>query len=115
LNITNKMDSLRVKTIADSDESAIRTLDAARELAPKIRATADEIEQGRRLPPHLVGEMQRAGVFRMAMPWAWGGPVPVAAIMDFGHTSPQMVMPIGCRAAIDPRTKHVSIMEAGVT
>jgi alkylation response protein AidB-like acyl-CoA dehydrogenase len=60
--------------MTDSDESAARTLDAARELGPKIRAAADEIEQGRRLPMHLVREMQRAGVFRMAMPRAWGGP-----------------------------------------
>src|SRR5229473_528278 len=58
----------------DSDEGATRTLNAARELAPKIRAAADEIEQGRRLPLHLVREMQRAGIFRMAMPRAWGGP-----------------------------------------
>jgi len=58
----------------DSEESAIRTFDAARALGPKIRAAADEIERGRRLPPHLVQEMQRAGVFRMAMPRAWGGP-----------------------------------------
>ncbi len=58
----------------DSEENATCTLDAARELGPKIRAAADEIEQGRRLPMHLVREMQRAGVFRMAMPRAWGGP-----------------------------------------
>jgi len=58
----------------DSDESATRTLNAARELGPKIRSAADEIEQGRRLPMHLVREMQRAGLFRMAMPRAWGGP-----------------------------------------
>jgi alkylation response protein AidB-like acyl-CoA dehydrogenase len=58
----------------DSDDSAIQTLEATRELGPKIRAAADEIEQGRRLPMHLVGEMQRAGMFRMAMPRAWGGP-----------------------------------------
>jgi indole-3-acetate monooxygenase len=56
------------------DKSAIRTLSAARELGPTIRGAADESEQGRRLPIHLVREMQRAGMFRMAMPQAWGGP-----------------------------------------
>ena len=45
-----------------------------RELGPKIRAAANEIEQARRLPLHIVREMQRAGVFRMPMPRAWGGP-----------------------------------------
>jgi len=58
----------------DADESATRILDAARELSLKIRAAANEIEQGRRLPLPLVREMQRAGIFRMAMPRAWGGP-----------------------------------------
>jgi muramoyltetrapeptide carboxypeptidase LdcA involved in peptidoglycan recycling len=41
--------------------------------------------------------------------------LPLVANMDFGHTSPQMVMPIGCRAMIDPGKKRVSILEAGVT
>jgi len=57
-----------------SNASAIRTLDAARELGPKIRSAAAEIEQGRRLPMHLVQDMRRAGIFRMAMPRTWGGP-----------------------------------------
>ena len=60
--------------VPDSRQTANRTLDAARELAPKIRAATSEIEQGRRLPMHLVREMQRAGMFRLAMPQAWGGP-----------------------------------------
>lgn len=60
--------------MTDSDDTAARTLAAARELGPTIRAAADEIERGRRLPMHLVREMQRAGMFRMAMPRAWGGP-----------------------------------------
>jgi alkylation response protein AidB-like acyl-CoA dehydrogenase len=49
-------------------------LEAARALAPQIRAAANEIEKGRRLPLHLVRAMQRAGVFRMPMPRSWGGP-----------------------------------------
>jgi alkylation response protein AidB-like acyl-CoA dehydrogenase len=60
--------------MADSQQSAIRMLDATRALGPQIRAAGDEIEEARRLPMHLVREMQRAGIFRMAMPQAWGGP-----------------------------------------
>jgi muramoyltetrapeptide carboxypeptidase LdcA involved in peptidoglycan recycling len=40
--------------------------------------------------------------------------MPVVANMDFGHTSPQMVVPIGCRAMIDPGTKRVSLLESAV-
>src|SRR4051794_31788225 len=49
-------------------------LEATRALAPRIRAAADEIEQGRRLPLPLVQALKDAGVFRMPMPRAWGGP-----------------------------------------
>ena len=72
-NIADRIDSAAVKTATDTDTSVIRTLGAVRELDPKIRAAANEIEQGRRLPLHIVREMQRAGVFRMSMPRAWGG------------------------------------------
>jgi hypothetical protein len=41
--------------------------------------------------------------------------IPVVANLDFGHTSPQMVLPIGCRAAIDPQAKRVAILEPAVT
>jgi indole-3-acetate monooxygenase len=68
------MNHVPMKPAVDRDERSTRTLDAVRELAPKIRAAAAEIEQGRRLPLHIVEQMQRAGVFRMAMPRAWGGP-----------------------------------------
>jgi hypothetical protein len=43
-------------------------LEAAQALAPQIHAAADEIEQGRCLPPPLVQAMKQAGVFRMPMP-----------------------------------------------
>lgn len=36
------------------------------------------------------------------------------SVREFGHTSPQMVIPIGCRASIDPETKRVRVLEAGV-
>jgi muramoyltetrapeptide carboxypeptidase LdcA involved in peptidoglycan recycling len=40
--------------------------------------------------------------------------MPVVANMDFGHISPQMVIPIGCRAMIDPQAKRVAISEPAV-
>lgn len=49
-------------------------LEAARALAPQIRAADDEIEEGRRLPLPLVQAMKQAGIFRMPMPRSWGGP-----------------------------------------
>jgi indole-3-acetate monooxygenase len=70
---TNSVPSKEAPT-PESKEAASRTLSAVRELGPKIRAAANEIEQARRLPLHIVREMQRAGVFRMPMPRAWGGP-----------------------------------------
>src|SRR5258708_40248387 len=73
LKIADEMDLLSTKTVT-RDERSTQTLDAVRELAPKIRAASDEIENGRRLPLHIVEQMQRAGVFRRAMPRAWGGP-----------------------------------------
>ena len=45
-----------------------------RKLAPKVAARADEIARLRRLPADLVAELKAAGVFRMPMPAAWGGP-----------------------------------------
>ena len=69
-----QMNQVAMRPLVERDERSPRTLDALRELTPKIRAAAAEIEQGRRLPLHIVEQMQRAGVFRMAMPRAWGGP-----------------------------------------
>lgn len=67
------MNATTANGIADSGPGAIDTFDAVRALVPRIRAAADEIEKGRRLPLTLVREMQQAGVYRMSMPRAWGG------------------------------------------
>jgi indole-3-acetate monooxygenase len=49
-------------------------LHAAIALSPKIRASAETIEQARRIPMPIVEALKDAGVFGMAMPLAWGGP-----------------------------------------
>src|SRR5262245_21023065 len=43
------------------------------DLTEQIRAAGDEIEAARRLPPEIAAAMQKAGVFGMSMPRAWGG------------------------------------------
>jgi indole-3-acetate monooxygenase len=48
-------------------------IDAANALAPQIRASADEIEQSRRLPSALVDAMAQAGLFRLWIPRSLGG------------------------------------------
>src|SRR5262250_2247013 len=48
-------------------------LEAARALAPRIRARAAEIEAGRQLPPDLVLDIANAGLFKVAVPEAEGG------------------------------------------
>jgi alkylation response protein AidB-like acyl-CoA dehydrogenase len=46
----------------------------ARALHDAIRAEADRIERERRIPDGLLAALGDAGVFRIAMPRAWGGP-----------------------------------------
>ena len=39
---------------------------------------------------------------------------PVVADMDFGHTSPMFMLPLGCRALIDAKRERFEIVEAAV-
>src|SRR6266851_188397 len=59
---------------AEIDQTTHPILEAARGLAPQIRAAAPAIERGRRLTPEIVQALKDAGVFGMTMPRAWGGP-----------------------------------------
>ncbi|WP_306300408.1 MULTISPECIES: acyl-CoA dehydrogenase family protein [Streptomyces] len=46
----------------------------ARALAPRLRERSEEMENIRRLPSDVVELLRGTGVFRMAVPRAWGGP-----------------------------------------
>ena len=48
-------------------------LAAVIELQPAIREASNQIEKERCLPPVLVQQLKRTGVFRMTMPRSWGG------------------------------------------
>jgi indole-3-acetate monooxygenase len=43
-------------------------------LAPTIRAAGNEMEQTRRIPPHLAQAMKETGVFGMVLPRSWNAP-----------------------------------------
>ena len=62
-------------------------LHAARALAPRISALAEETERGRRLPAELVSAFAEAGFFGMCVPKDLGGPeLHPAAIVDVVET-----------------------------
>jgi alkylation response protein AidB-like acyl-CoA dehydrogenase len=74
-----------------------------RGLGPQIRGAADWIERERRLPDALVRSLQAAGVFRMPMPHAMGGPeldpitqMRVIEELSFHDGSTGWVAMIGC-------------------
>jgi alkylation response protein AidB-like acyl-CoA dehydrogenase len=52
---------------------AIKLMDAAKALRPRILAERERIEAGRRLPEQLVQELAHAGFFRIFLPTAYGG------------------------------------------
>jgi muramoyltetrapeptide carboxypeptidase LdcA involved in peptidoglycan recycling len=40
--------------------------------------------------------------------------LPVVANVDYGHTSPLGVLPLGCRARVDPTRRTIAVVEPGV-
>src|SRR6476660_6368457 len=62
-------------TRIDRDQPANRpgVLAAVRALTPMIRAHADAIERGRRLPPRVFAELLEAGMFHLLAPRRFGG------------------------------------------
>ncbi|PYE51173.1 S66 family peptidase [Deinococcus yavapaiensis] len=48
--------------------------------------------------------------------WEFGREdLPIVANMDFGHTSPQLTLPLGAKVVIDPTKATVDVLEAGVS
>lgn len=41
--------------------------------------------------------------------------MPVVADMDIGHTAPMMTLPLGCRVAVDPVQRSVTLLEPAVS
>jgi indole-3-acetate monooxygenase len=52
------------------DDSPV--LRSAIELGPRIRASGDEMERIRRIPPEIAQAMKDAGIFGMVLPRSWG-------------------------------------------
>lgn len=40
--------------------------------------------------------------------------LPLVANVDYGHTSPAGVLPLGCNARIDPVNRTINVVDAGV-
>jgi alkylation response protein AidB-like acyl-CoA dehydrogenase len=57
----------------NDDALGAAALAAARALAPRLRAAADDAERDRRLPPALVRDLVAAGLFQLCVPRALGG------------------------------------------
>ncbi|XYI01699.1 acyl-CoA dehydrogenase family protein [Sorangium sp. So ce1128] len=55
------------------NEDAAKVLQAVRDLAPTISSRSAEIEEARRLPADLLGQLKAAGCFRMFLPRSHGG------------------------------------------
>ncbi|MEV5986794.1 acyl-CoA dehydrogenase family protein [Streptomyces sp. NPDC052051] len=57
-----------------TDLTAEEILARARAVAPRLRERAEDIEENRQLPADVVELLRGTGVFRMAVPKAFGGP-----------------------------------------
>jgi indole-3-acetate monooxygenase len=75
----------------------------ARSLAGYLREKSDDIDAARRLPPEVAARLREAGMFRLMMPKAWGGPelspaeqVEVIEQLAMANSSAAWCAMIGC-------------------
>ena len=64
----------QARAASGAAETGADILRATRALTPMVRAEAEAIEAGGRLPEKVVSSLKEAGVFRMTMPRSLGGP-----------------------------------------
>src|SRR5262245_52210355 len=67
------MDHAPLTNTSTTASSSLTPLEAARQLAPQIRAAADDIEKNRELPRALFEAIADAGLFLIAVPREVGG------------------------------------------
>lgn len=65
--------------------------------------------------PMGYSESAKEALRQVIMERTAGFDFPVISDMDFGHTAPQFVLPIGCRARIDSDAEIFSILDAAVS
>jgi muramoyltetrapeptide carboxypeptidase LdcA involved in peptidoglycan recycling len=41
--------------------------------------------------------------------------MPLVANLDYGHSSPMGVLPLGCRTRVDPQAQSIRVLEPAVT
>jgi muramoyltetrapeptide carboxypeptidase LdcA involved in peptidoglycan recycling len=64
--------------------------------------------------PMRYSEQQKEDLYRVLLERTEKYSFPILAEMDFGHTSPQFTIPIGCEARLDSQQEHFEISEAAV-
>ncbi|MEU0032255.1 acyl-CoA dehydrogenase family protein [Streptomyces sp. NPDC006335] len=72
MSLTEVVDS--TSAVTETPLTAEEILARARALAPRLRERAEDMENERQLPADVVELLRGTGVFRMALPKAWGGP-----------------------------------------
>ena len=65
--------------------------------------------------PMLYGSEEREQLREVILERTRAYDFPIIADMDFGHTSPMLTLPVGCRALIDTGRERFEIVEAAVS
>lgn len=65
--------------------------------------------------PAYYSSAEKQDLHRVILERTEGYEFPIVSELDFGHTSPQFMLPIGCRARIDSFSQTIEFLEGAVT